>query len=62
VHLTVVTSLLLRNPLVIEKCGITDHKPLTRGGLFLMADTSPVMSASIPGAPWYEVDRQVVLA
>jgi hypothetical protein len=31
-----------------EKCGIADHKLVTGGGLLLMADISPVMSASIP--------------
>jgi hypothetical protein len=31
-----------------EKTGMTASKPLTRGGLFLMADISPDMSASIP--------------
>jgi len=29
-----------------EKCGIADHKLLTGGGLLLIADISPVMSAS----------------
>jgi hypothetical protein len=31
-----------------EKCSIADHKLLTGGGLLLMADISPDMSASIP--------------
>jgi len=34
-----------------EKCGIADHELLTGGGLLLMADISPDMSASIPAGP-----------
>ena len=34
--------------LVLKKCGITDHKLLMGGGIFLMGDISPIMSASIP--------------
>jgi hypothetical protein len=39
---------LLINPLVMKKSGMKACKPPTGGGLFLMVDISPVMSASIP--------------
>jgi len=36
-----------------EKCLIADHKLLTGGGLFVMANITPDMSASIPaGSAW----------
>ena len=38
--------LLIKSPCT-EKCSIADHKLLTGGGLLLMADISPDMSASI---------------